>query len=155
MADALKLVPKTAEEAHAMVEGMSPEDRGQLSPEWLARIQSPTVDHWTLGYTLVRTDDGVPVGQCGFKGPPRDGFVEIAYMVAPEYEGRGYATEAARGLVEIALGSDKVRVVIAHTIERANASSRVLVKNGFATAGQVIDPEDGAVWKWERKRDQA
>ena len=125
---------------------MSPRDRAQVSRKWLARIDSPIVDQWTLGYTLIRSEDGASVGQCGFKSPPSDGIVEIAYGVASEFEGRGYATEAARALVCIALDSDNVRTVIAHTLEPTNASSRVLQKAGFCSVGQVIDPEDGAVW---------
>ena len=146
------LVPKSAADARAMVEAMSPHDRAQVSPEWLSRISDPTVDHWTLGYTMVRADDGMAVGHCGFRGPPQDGMVEIAYGVAPDFEGRGYATEAARALVEIAFESADVQTVIAHTLERTNASSRVLLKTGFQCAGQVTDPEDGAVWRWERSR---
>ena len=151
MADVLTLVPKTAQEAQAMVEAMSPHDRAQVSPVWLARIYSPTVDHWSLGYTLIRTEDGTPVGQCGFKGPPVDGLVEIAYGVAPPFEGRGYATEAARALAKIAFESGEVQTVIARTLHRANASSRVLQKADFRSVGEVIDPEDGPVWQWERK----
>ena len=136
-----------------MVEAMTPSDRAHVSQEWLARIYASTgADHWTLGYTLVRVDGGVEVGQCGFKGPPSGGVVEIAYGVAPEFQSRGYATEAARALVGIALESDDVQVVIAHTLERTNASSRVLSKTGFACTGQVVDPEDGPVWRWERTR---
>jgi len=151
----LNLVPKTAEEARAMVAAMAPADRAQVSPEWLARICSPKADPWTLGYTLVRAQDGAHVGQCGFKSSPIDGVVEIAYGVAPDFEGRGYATEAAIALVGIAFDSSSVQTVIAHTFEHGNASSRVLMKAGFRSLGQVIDPEDGAVWKWERRRETA
>jgi hypothetical protein len=31
-----------------------------------------------------------------------------------------------------------------------NASVRILEKLGFAHLGQVVDPEDGPVWRWER-----
>lgn len=138
-----------------MISAMAPGDRVQVSQQWLARIYSPIADHWTLGYTLVRIHDGAAVGQCGFKSPPIQGIVEIAYGVAPEYEGRGYATEAARTLLGIAFENGEVQVVTAHTFERTNASSRVLLKAGFGCVGQVIDPEDGVVWKWERKRETA
>lgn len=150
MADVLKLVPRTAREAQAMIEAMSPADRAQVSPVWLARIYSPKVDHWTLGYTLVRVVDETPVGQCGFKGRPVEGVVEIAYGVAPEFEGRGYATEAAFSLTRLAFESGEVQTVIARTYDRANASSRVLQKAGFRLVGEVTDPEDGTVWQWER-----
>ena len=63
--------------------------------------------------------------------------------------GKGYATEAAAGLVRFAFEDGRVRVVRAHTIENLNASARVLVKCGFRCAGQVSDPEDGVVWRWE------
>ena len=120
-----------------MVEAMAPGDRAQVSPDWVARVYSSAgADAWTLGYSVVRVEDGVEVGHGGFKGPPKDGVVEIAYGIYPDYEGRGYATEAARALVVVAFGSEAVQVVMAHTIERRNASARVLEKAGFGLVGE-------------------
>ena len=48
-----------------------------------------------------------------------------------------------------AFASGQVRIVRAHTIAEANASARVLIKCGFSSAGQAVDPEDGVVWRWE------
>ena len=65
----------------------------------------------------------------------------------------GGMTEALSGvhfLVEKDL--DAVRVVRAHTLPQANASTRVLGKCGFTFTGPVEDPEDGLVWRWERPR---
>jgi RimJ/RimL family protein N-acetyltransferase len=45
-----------------------------------------------------------------------------------------------------------VRRAIAHTLPEANASGRVLAKCGLRFVGEVIDPEDGSVWRWERQR---
>ncbi|MGB9156079.1 MAG: GNAT family N-acetyltransferase, partial [Chthoniobacterales bacterium] len=42
------------------------------------------------------------VGTCAFRSPPRSGGVEIAYFTFPEFEGRGFATETARHLIQIA-----------------------------------------------------
>ena len=47
-------------------------------------------------------ETGRTVGKCGFKGPPADGVVEIAYGIDPEYQGKGYATEAAEALTNVA-----------------------------------------------------
>src|SRR5205085_4024880 len=89
--------------------------------------------------------------KCAFKGPPgADGAVEIAYGVAPEHQGKGYATEAAEALVNYAFGSGQVRVVRAHTLPEPNASTRVLTKCGFRRVGEVIDPEDGLMWSGRR-----
>src|SRR5687767_5960831 len=130
MQHCLRLIPKSASDARAMVEAMSADDRKQLSPAWLARVYSPSAgDQWTFGYTVIREEDGAVVGQCGFKGPPdTSGIVEIAYDIGPEFEGRGYATEAAQALVGIAFRHTAVSTVRAHTIAPSNASARVLTK---------------------------
>ena len=72
-------------------------------------------------------------------------MVEIAYGVSPNEEGRGFATEAARALLDYALAIDQVRVVRAHTLPGALASQRVLAKCGFKYLGEVTDPEDGVI----------
>jgi RimJ/RimL family protein N-acetyltransferase len=108
---------------------------------------SPWADWWALD-----SSDAI-VGLCGFKAPPdADGVVEIGYGSFPLVEGRGVATAMAGGLIAIA-EANGARGVIAHTLERDNASATVLMRNGFALIGTVIDPEDGEVWRWERRFD--
>jgi RimJ/RimL family protein N-acetyltransferase len=152
----LKLAPRTLEEVRAMVETMTPSEKAELSADWLALLRASTsADPWTHGFSLVHRDSDTVVGMCGFKGPPdADRVVEIAYGVTPEYQGKGYATEAAQALTDYAFSSGKVRVVRAHTLPEPNASTRVLTKCGFRRIGEVIDPEDGLVWRWE-KNDEA
>lgn len=92
------------------------------------------------------------VGSCAFKGnPDADGIVEIAYFTFPGEEGRGLATTVAHALFQIASSATPPAVVVrAHTLPEVNASVRVLQKAGFRHLGEVIDPEDGRVWRWER-----
>jgi RimJ/RimL family protein N-acetyltransferase len=148
----LKLIPVTLEEVRASVDAMNPSEKTQLSADWLARLHASTAaDPWTHGFSLVHRDNDAHVGKSGFKGPPAaDGTVEIAYCVHPDYQGKGYATEAAEALVAFAFGSGRVRLVRAHTLPESNASTRVLTKCGFRHIGEVIDPEDGLVWRWEK-----
>lgn len=150
----LKLVLDTLENARAQVEAMSEADRAYLSAEWLALLQAATsADPWILGFQIVRRDDEATIGQCGFKGPPTsDGIVEIAYTVEPASEGNGYATEAAQALVGYAFQNEAVSLVRAHTLPEANASTRILTKCGFRHVGEVVDPDDGPVWRWEKPR---
>ena len=147
----LRLVAQTRDDARACVEQMPPEQRAEVSPDWLARVENSSFcDPWIHGFAMTEKESGTVVGRCGFKGPPNaEGMVEIAYGVAPNYQGRGYATEAATALVNYALKHENVRVVRAHTLPQANASTRVLTKCGFRKVGEVIDPEDGLVWRWE------
>ena len=147
----LTLVLNSMEELRRQLEQMSEEDRAQVSPVWLARIQTATESSpWTHGFTAVLREGGTQVGGAAFKGPPfEDGVVEIAYGIAPEHQGQGYATEAAEALTNFAYQSGRVRVVRAHTKPDNVASARVLIKCGFQNLGEVIDPEDGNVCRWE------
>ena len=149
----LTLVPLTREGVRADIEQMQPHERAQLSRDWLALLDGSTaVDLWIHGFRMVHRAGGNVVGKCGFKGPPgADGVVEIAYGVDPEHQGKGYATEAAAALTSYAFENGLVRVVRAHTAPEPNASTRVLAKCGFHRVGEVIDPEDGLVWRWERE----
>ena len=103
------------------------------------------------GYFVVDTVTREVVGSCAFKGQPSaDGTVEIAYFTYPDFEGNGYATSMARKLIELATGCAAVKRVLAHTLPHANASTRVLEKNGMMFVGEVNDPDDGRVWQWQK-----
>jgi ribosomal-protein-alanine N-acetyltransferase len=147
----LQLVPRTRGEVAADIEHMPEQTRKEVSAAWLSLLEASTeIDPWVHGFTLIHQNSGTAVGSCGFKGPPdKDGMVEIAYGVHPEHQSKGYATEAAQALVSYALSSGKVHLVRAHTLPEANASTRVLTKCGFQKIGEVIEPEDGRVWRWE------
>ena len=124
----------------------------EVSPDFLAQLQnSRSADPWVFGFLIVEHESRQVIGAAGFKGPPNvDGLVEIAYAIAPEYEGRGYATEAAGALVAFASNDPRVRMICAHTKQENIGSARVLEKNAFTKRGEVIDPDDGPVWRWER-----
>jgi len=90
------------------------------------------------------------IGTCGFKGSPdAHGAVEIAYFTFPDNERRGYATEMARALIDIARRSGVVRKVVAHTHVERGASVRVLEKTGMQRCGAATDSEQGVAWRWE------
>ena len=150
----LKLVLQTTEEVLARIETMSPADRAEVSPEWLARVRySTAADPWTHGFSILDSASGTVVGSCAYKGPPdAEGVVEIAYGVEPDYTGRGYATEATMALVDFAFDNTQICLVRAHTQPANDASAQVLTKCGFERIGEVVDPEDGLVWRWELHR---
>ena len=147
----LRLIVSEPAEVLAWVEAMSPDDRAEVSSEWLERVRNTTApDPWTCGFNMVHRETGFAVGSCAFKGPPdSDGVVEIAYGVKPEHQGNGYATEAAAELAKYAFASGAVQTVRAHTLREHNASTRVLTKCGFQNVGEVDEPDDGLVWRWE------
>ncbi len=152
MTESLKLVARTRDEVAAMLNELDDATRAQFSADWLEKFRrSLYQDPWVHGFNLLLAD-GTNVGLGSFKGPPVEGVVEIAYAVVPEQQGKGYATAAARAMVEYAFRSPDVTKVLAHTLPSGVASQRVLLKSGFSQVGEVVDPEDGLVWRFEIAR---
>ena len=140
--------------ARAKISGLAPADRKELSPAWLALLDAAEDDDpWVLGFEIFAVTENAAIGQCGFKGSPStDGMVEIAYAIETQWHGQGFATESSTALTQFALQQEGVQTVRAHTLPESNASGRVLSKCGFVNVGEVIDPDDGPVWRWEKRK---
>lgn len=116
--------------------------------------QNPDAADW-WGYFTIHKADKKLVGNCGFKGKPdADGVCEIGYAVAPAYEGKGLATEAARGLADFAFSFENVNVVQAHTLAAENASNSLLKKLGMQFVKELHDDDDGDIWQWRVSRNE-
>jgi [ribosomal protein S5]-alanine N-acetyltransferase len=151
----MRLVPRTREEVRDTLNAMDAQTRAMISADWWAKFEASALqDPWVHGFSLV-LPDGRNVGVGSFKGPPVEGMVELAYAVAPEHQRKGYATEASRLMVAFAFQSPEVRVVRAHTLPDGLASQRVLAKSGFRFVGEVVEPEDGLVHRYEVVRPTA
>jgi RimJ/RimL family protein N-acetyltransferase len=107
----------------------------------------PRPDPWG---SYLAWDGSLAVGMCAFKSAPdASGAVEIAYNTFPAHEGRGYARGMIRSLVDLAVRAGG-STVFAHTLAEENSSNGALKREGFSFAGEMLDPEDGPVWRWER-----
>lgn len=130
-----KPVPSTPQVAAEVVEAMTQLYRAVgYEPPW-------------TGYLAV--ENGICVGTCGFKSPPQNNRVEIAYFTFPEYESRGIATRMASELIRVALGKMPAVTVAAQTLPEESASTSILKKLRFRFAGTIDHPEDGLVWEWQ------
>jgi ribosomal-protein-alanine N-acetyltransferase len=129
----------------------------EVSEAFLERVrEAEAADFWRDGFGIVHFNENRVIGLCSFNGPPEaDGSVEISYFIAPDYTGLGYATEAARLLIDCAFANPLVQSVRAHTLPEHNASTRILQKCRFKYCGELIDAVDGAVWRWELQREDS
>jgi RimJ/RimL family protein N-acetyltransferase len=66
---------------------------------------------------------------------------EIGFIVHPDHQGHGYATEAARPLLKLAFEDVQVHRVIARVESRNVASARVLEKLGMRQEAHLIENE--------------
>jgi RimJ/RimL family protein N-acetyltransferase len=86
--ESLTLVLQTPEDVRALIAGMSPSEKAELSADWLAWVHAAmSADPWIHGFALVHRASDAVIGTAGFKGPPAaNGVVEIAYGVAADYQ---------------------------------------------------------------------
>jgi|SRR5688572_4932901 len=91
------------------------------------------------------------VGSAAFKGPPKNGTVEIAYGTFEKYRNQRIGTKICKSLVDLSLKTDPTVRITARTLPEKNFSTRILEKNNFEFIGSINDPEDGEVWEWEFK----
>jgi RimJ/RimL family protein N-acetyltransferase len=114
----------------------------------LEQMRDAEVRAW-LVRGLVLREAGELVGHAGFHGPPgvsglgKAGAVELGYTVFPPYRGRGYATEAAAGLIRWARDERGVRTFLASVAPGNEPSLAIVRKLGFRQVGEQMDEEDG------------
>ena len=113
---------------------------------------APAADHpWTM-QLFVDAATGLLLGSGGYASAPVERTVEIGYEIAPEFRGQGLGTAAARALVERAVASGEVDVVVAHTLPGPNRSTGVVASLGFEHVAEQDDPEVGTFWDWRWAR---
>jgi ribosomal-protein-alanine N-acetyltransferase len=103
---------------------------------YLDLLQQDDAVGWGLWYLVVPQNVRQLVGTVGFKGKPRDGSCEIGYSMLAGSEGLGYATEAARRLIEWAFGHPEIEQVTAETLPDLARSLRVMEKCGMRFVGE-------------------
>jgi RimJ/RimL family protein N-acetyltransferase len=100
----------------------------------------PGHERWDAFKIVVRTSDGVRVGQAGMLRCAIDGApaIEIGWWLAPFAWGQGYATEAARALRDFAFAElrlDHLSIVLHAENARSVAVARRL---GGVYAGEAV-----------------
>jgi RimJ/RimL family protein N-acetyltransferase len=110
------------------------------SQHWMLHyLQTHEGTRWGMYYIVLRRQRQL-IGNCGFKGEPAKGAVELGYSIAPEYQRRGYASEAVRGLQKFAFADPRVQRVLGETLPDLIASIGVLRKCGFRRVSGASEP---------------
>lgn len=109
---------------------------------------APAVPPW-LAYLAMDNRLGGLVGNCNFKGnPSEEGEVEIGIVTFAQFERKGYGSEMARQLVDLARLQGTARRIVAMNRVDNEAGARVLQKQGFTHVDTSHDEEHGELWEW-------
>lgn len=85
-------------------------------------------------YAITNSENGAFIGCAGLNVTQRG--LEIGYWIGEPYWGRGYATEAAHALVDLAFRATAIDTLHASCRVINDGSRRVIHKCGFQYAGQ-------------------
>lgn len=93
-------------------------------------------------YTVIRKSDGIKMGSCGLYD--REGLegIDIGFAFLPDFEGQGFAFEAARKVLDFAddvFGIERIRAITTHD---NSASQKLLEKLGLTFKKNIKLPND-------------
>lgn len=102
--------------------------------------------------TVIRKSDGAKLGCCGLYD--REGLegVDIGFGFLPQYEGFGYAYEAASRVKKIGIEEFGIREILGITMHTNLASQKLLLKLGLKRDGEVTLPgetEKLLLFRWK------
>jgi RimJ/RimL family protein N-acetyltransferase len=120
-----------------------PLDRARCA-DWM-RVTRINYEQRGYGMFAVerKTEPGA-IGFCGLVHPGGQFEPEVKYAYRRSQWGRGFATEALRGLLAHAVDAHGIRMVVATTAPENTASQRVLLKAGLVREDPWIH-DDGVL----------
>ncbi len=132
----LLIAPMSDEEMKQLIQKTTDEELKQAYQEMLdGSAKEPEERLWYTAWKVCLKENGDFIGDMCFKGPARGHSVEIGYGMLEKYTGKGYATEAAKALIEWAFTQEGVYFVEAETAPDNLASKRILEKLAFQPDG--------------------
>ena len=105
--------------------------------EWTLRGYA---EHGHALWVLELTESGAFIGDCGLTWQQVDGepALEVGYRLLPEYQGKGYATEAAAACLDLAFDRLGAREVVAIINPDNTPSRRVAERLGMNLEKQTV-----------------
>ncbi len=93
-------------------------------------------------FAITFPDGGQVIGNIGIRRKPENDWeADIGYELAPEYWGRGYATEAALAIVDFGFRELGLHRISSWCIADNAASARVLERVGLRPEGRLRENE--------------
>jgi ribosomal-protein-alanine N-acetyltransferase len=93
-----------------------------------------------INWAVTEKDNDKCIGIMGFyRTQPENYRTELGYMILPEYQNKGYVSEAVATLLNYAFNTLNFHSIEAVIDPNNRASERVLQKNGFVKEAHLIE----------------
>ena len=120
------------------------EDWGPNSDEdtkkFVADMVSQSADNlrWKYDLAVCLKSDGLLIGGCGIRREsPESVIANLGWAINPDFQKQGYASEAARALIEFGFQNMGLKIIYATCDSRNVASIKVMEKIGLKSAGII------------------
>ena len=124
---------------------------------YIREVMLPQFDRLGFGnYTVSLTANNTKIGTCGLYDRQGLPFPDLGFAFLPEYQGRGYAYEAARHLLDLIFTRLDYPEVLAITVPENRASQRLLERLDFTACGTVqLRPGEGELLRFSLRREKS
>src|SRR5215210_2304338 len=153
-ADAQAIVRLAGEKAVAEMTARLPHPYpAEAADRFILEARRANTEGRGLTAAITRKGNG-PIGMVGIAPSPEDGLPHLGYWLGAGHWGQGYATEAARAMIDAFFAYTDGRELNSSARVVNPASRRVLEKCGFAFqgAGLMAFPAGGGVFPVDRFR---
>lgn len=123
-----------------------------MAEQWIGTHEGAWTRHEMATLAITEGEVGL-IGAISLRIELAHQRAELGYWIGVPYWGQGYATEAARAMIDLGLRRISLRRVYAYHMVRNQASGRVMSKAGMRPEGTLRQhfyrwgqPEDVAVW---------
>lgn len=149
LTERLLLVPTTKDDAAFILKLLN-------QPKWIKNIGDRNVhtleqaeryietkmlsQYYELGYGNYKIrlkENGTKVGICGLYNRAELAGIDLGYALLEEFEGKGYATEAGKLVLDLAKNKFKINELNAITLSENIPSCNLLEKLGFENQGSL------------------
>lgn len=132
---AYRAMPEVAR--YQLWDGYSLEDGRKLIAQMQSR-EPGLVGEW-FQFALIERASGALIGDCALRVDASGPQAEVGFTLNPAHQGRGYATEAVRCLLEYAFSTLGLHRVIGNCDARNLASARVLERAGMRREAHFVE----------------
>ena len=118
-----------------------------FSLEYIENYVPEKVGHWEKGFgtfiIFLKDDPIVKIGYAGVEQIPNTKFFDIRYGLLPEFQGKGYAFEASKAVLNFTLETGIVSEVHGVAVIKNRASISLLKKLGMLeSSDQLYDSDE-------------
>ncbi|MCR9121171.1 MAG: GNAT family N-acetyltransferase [Phyllobacteriaceae bacterium] len=131
-ADELAVIANSREIAEMTARMPHPYTRADAA-NYIQAVHEGRVEGYVYAVTIA--DTGRLIGMCAVTNRPPSGDLEVGYWIGRAWWGKGYASEAASAVVDLAFRVTGTNVIYAGSRTVNPRSRQVLVKQGFELMG--------------------